>query len=45
MAEYNFILNFNLPDTKVNPDNYLESLAIEGCDDALIGIGKKAKYS
>ena len=45
MSEYNFILNFNLPDTQVNPDNYLESLATEGCDDALIGIGKKGKIA
>lgn len=45
MPEYNFILSFNLPDTQINLDNYLETLATEGCDDALIGIGKKGRIA
>jgi len=45
MPEYDFILNFNLPDIPVNLDNFLETLATEGCDDALIGIGKKGRIA
>ncbi|CAD5984674.1 Prophage CP4-57 regulatory [Planktothrix tepida] len=45
MPKYDFILTFNLPDTPVNLDHYLETLAIEGCDDALIGIGKKGRIA
>lgn len=45
MAEYEFTLNFNLPDAQSNPEDYLESLATVGCDDALIGIGKRGKIA
>ena len=45
MNEYEFTLKFNFPDTSVNPESYLESLAQAGCDDALIGIGQKGRIA
>jgi hypothetical protein len=45
MPEYEFTLNFNLPDAQSNPEDYLESLATVGCDDALIGIGKRGQIA
>ncbi|MCT7976096.1 hypothetical protein, partial [Laspinema olomoucense] len=45
MPEYEFTLTFNLPDAQSNPEDYLESLATVGCDDALIGIGKRGKIA
>jgi hypothetical protein len=41
MPEYEFTLKFRLQDTDVNPEIYIEKLYESGCDDALIGIGKK----
>jgi hypothetical protein len=45
MNAYEFTLKFNFPDTSVNPESYLESLAQAGCDDALIGIGQKGRIA
>ena len=45
MPEYEFTLTFNLPDAQSNPEDFLESLATVGCDDALIGIGKRGKIA
>jgi predicted DNA-binding transcriptional regulator AlpA len=41
MQEYEFTLKFKLSDSNVDPGIYLEPLYESGCDDALIGIGKK----
>jgi hypothetical protein len=34
-------LSFNLQDSQIDPNDYIEQLHENGCDDALIGIGKK----
>lgn len=39
MAVFEFTLKFSLPETAAAPEEYIESLAEAGCDDALIGIG------
>ena len=39
MNAYEFTLRFALPSADADMDSLLESLAEEGCDDALIGIG------
>jgi hypothetical protein len=39
MKDYDFTLKFNLPDSQVDPNEYLEKLYENGCDDALIGVG------
>ena len=41
MREYDFTLKFKLPDPNINPDVYIDKLYESGCDDALIGVGKK----
>ena len=41
MSEYEFTLKFNLPNSQVEPNEYIEQLYENGCDDALIGIGSK----
>ncbi len=41
MPEYDFTLKFKLPDFNIDPDIYIEELYESGCDDALIGTGKK----
>ena len=41
MKEFEFTLKFKLPDTNSDPEAYLDALYDAGCDDALIGIGKK----
>lgn len=41
MREYEFTLKFKLPDSNVDPDSYVECLYESGCDDAIIGTGKK----
>ncbi len=41
MREYEFRLKFELPDKNIDPDIYIDQLYESGCDDALIGIGKK----
>jgi hypothetical protein len=45
MKEYEFTLKFRLIDTSSNPDAYIEKLGIEGCDDALIGIGQSGRIA
>src|SRR5690349_2496048 len=39
MRKYKFILNFRLPNTDDNPDDYLDALYEAGCDDASVGTG------
>lgn len=41
MEEYSFDLKFSLPNDSDDPFNYVEILAENGCDDAVIGIGNK----
>ncbi|WP_204151981.1 DNA-binding protein [Leptolyngbya sp. CCY15150] len=45
MKDYDFTLKFNLQQPKVDPSVYVEALYAGGCDDALIGIGKKGYIS
>jgi len=45
MKEYEFTLKFTLPDRSIDPDLYVDRLAEEGCDDALVGIGRKGRIS
>ena len=39
MSEFNFQLDFRLHQEE-DPSGYLESLAINGCEDALVGVGE-----
>ena len=41
MNEYDFTLKFNLQNYQSDPNDYVEQLHESGCDDALIGVGKK----
>jgi len=41
MNEYDFTLKFDLQNSQVDPNDYIEQLHESGCDDALIGVGKK----
>ena len=41
MSEYEFTLKFKLPEENMEPEIYVDQLYESGCDDALIGIGKK----
>ncbi len=41
MKTYEFSLLFDLKDDNINPDIYVDSLYQSGCDDALLGIGRK----
>lgn len=41
MPEYEFTLKFKLQDSQIDPDIYVEQLYESGCDDAVIGTGKK----
>jgi hypothetical protein len=43
--EYNFTLTFKLKEDNINPETYLDQLYEAGCDDTLIGIGKKGYIS
>jgi hypothetical protein len=41
MNKYEFTLKFNLQNSQVAANDYVEKLYENGCDDALIGIGAK----
>jgi hypothetical protein len=41
MKEYEFTLKFKLQDSDIDSDIYVEKLYESGCDDAVIGTGKK----
>jgi predicted DNA-binding transcriptional regulator AlpA len=41
MREYEFTLKFKLQSSNIDPDIYVEQLYESGCDDAVIGTGKK----
>ena len=45
MKDYEFTLKFNLTDSQADPQEYVNRLYLSGCDDALIGIGKKGSIS
>jgi len=45
MKQYNFTLKFALGQQNADPESYIESLMNEGCDDALIGIGKPGRIA
>jgi hypothetical protein len=45
MNEYEFTLKFQLADTQIDPDRYADALDENGCDDAVIGIGRKGKIA
>jgi hypothetical protein len=40
MKTYNFVLHFDLPNAKADPEDYLDALFEAGCDDALVGTGE-----
>ena len=41
MKKYDFTLKFQLCDPGDDPDNYIEKLGAEKCDDTLVGVGRK----
>lgn len=45
MNQYDFTLNFSLPQQDVDPEEFVEQLFAEGCDDALIGIGQHGRLA
>lgn len=45
MKEFEFTLKFDLSDSSIEPDSFVERLKKEGCDDALIGIGQKKRIA
>ncbi|MDJ0705944.1 MAG: DNA-binding protein [Leptolyngbyaceae cyanobacterium MO_188.B28] len=45
MKEYDFTLKFNLQNSQSDPNYYVETLYEAGCDDALIGVGKRGYIS
>lgn len=45
MKEYDFTLKFALGQPDVDPDSCVEALMREGCDDALIGLGKPGRIA
>jgi predicted DNA-binding transcriptional regulator AlpA len=45
MRLYDFTLRFALAHTDADPEMYLESLAMEGCDDAIVGLGNNSRIA
>jgi hypothetical protein len=45
MNEYEFTLKFQLPDAQIDPDRYADELYGNGCDDAVIGVGRKGRIA
>lgn len=45
MNDYDFTLTFRLNQAEANPEHHIDKLAENGCDDALIGIGKLGSIS
>lgn len=39
MKEFEFTLNYKLPDADIDPEQYIGQLIEAGCDDAIIGLG------
>ncbi len=40
MTDYDFLLKFELPDSSIDPEQFVELLYEAGCDDAAVGIGQ-----
>lgn len=45
MTEYDFILKFALPGDGADAADFVDRLEAAGCDDALVGIGKKGRIA
>lgn len=45
MQKYDFNLKFSLGQHDADPESFIENLLAEGCDDALIGVGKPGRIS
>lgn len=45
MKEFDFTLKFSLSNKDQDPEIYVESLYAAGCDDAIIGIGKRGRIA
>ena len=45
MKEFEFTLKFDISNLPIEPSTFIESLEKEGCDDALVGIGKKNRIA
>ena len=45
MNEFEFTLKFGLTSDSLEPDAYIKRLGEEGCDDALIGVGKSGRIA
>jgi hypothetical protein len=45
MMEYEFTLKFRLADPQANPEPYADLLYAQGCNDAIIGIGRKGRIA
>lgn len=45
MKRYDFTLKFSLPHLHDDPENYVEALYQAGCDDAVVGIGKRGRIA
>ena len=43
--EYNFTLKFALGDPGADPESFVDALVEQGCDDALVGIGKRGRIA
>jgi hypothetical protein len=41
MKDYDFTLKFSLLNSQADPNEYVEQLYENGCDDALIGVGNQ----
>lgn len=45
MKEYDFTLKYRLGNADENPEQYIEALAMHGCEDAVVGIGQNGRVS
>ena len=45
MGQFNFTLRFALGEHDADPQLFVESLLAEGCDDALIGLGRPGRIA
>src|SRR3990167_11113030 len=45
MTDYEFTLKFRLPDSNVDPEQFVDALSVAGCDDALVGIGQRGRHA
>jgi predicted DNA-binding transcriptional regulator AlpA len=45
MNEFEFTLKFSFPSDSLEPDAYIKCLENEGCDDALLGIGRSGRIA